>query len=209
MVGEGVLHECLNSPAVEKVLIINRKPLGVTHPKLTEIIHEDFFDLSAVEPQLAGYNACFFCLGVSSVGMDKEQYRKLTYDLTLYVANVLVRLNPNMVFAYVSGGGTDSSEKGVQAWARVKGKTENDLMKLPFKAAYMFRPGFIRPTPGLTKAHGFYRYINWLFPIARAISPGLVCTMGELGQAMINAVRVGYKTPILESKDIVALAKAV
>ena len=143
MVGEGVLLECLNHPEVEQVLVINRKPGGVSHPKLREVLHTDFFDLAPIEPQLIGYNACFFCLGVSSLGMSKEDYKRITYDLTLNAGQVLARLNPEMTFCYVTGAGTDSSEQGRIAWARVKGATENALMRL-FKQSYMFRPGFMK-----------------------------------------------------------------
>src|SRR6202012_2283675 len=145
MVGEGVLHECLISDEVEHVLVINRKPCGITHPKLEEVIHTDFFNLAPIEGKLQNYNACFFCLGVSSIGMKEDEYTKMTYTLTMHVATTLSRLNNNMVFCYVSGASTDSTEKGKSMWARVKGKTENDLMKLPFKAVYALRPGFIRP----------------------------------------------------------------
>jgi uncharacterized protein YbjT (DUF2867 family) len=145
MVGEGVLHEALQNDAVEKILVINRKPCGVTHQKLKEIIHADFTNLSAVENELINYNACFFCLGVSSVGMKEAEFFEKTYTLTMYVAKVLSNLNPQMTFCYISGAGTDSTEKGRQMWARVKGKTENDLMKLPFKKVYNFRPGILQP----------------------------------------------------------------
>src|ERR1700744_5522049 len=165
MVGEGVLMECLQHPQVEAVLVINRKPCGVTHPKLKEIIHSDFFDLSAIAGQLSGYNACFFCLGVSSVGMKEPEYYKLTYTLTMHVGQTLSRLNPDMTFCYVSGGSTDSTEKGKVMWARVKGKTENDLMKLPFKQVFNFRPGYMHPTPGLKNVLPLYKYISWLYPI--------------------------------------------
>ena len=157
MVGEGVLYECLNHPDVESVLVINRRSCHTIHPKLKEIIHENFFNFSSIEEQLSGYNACFFCLGVSSVGMNEEKYTKVTYDLTLGFAGTLARLNPEMTFCYVSGAATDSSEKGKMMWARVKGKTENDLMKLPFKRAYMFRPGFMQPTKGLKNANKMYK----------------------------------------------------
>jgi putative NADH-flavin reductase len=150
MVGEGVLHECLMHPDVEAVLLITRKPSGYQHPKLKEIIHRNFFDLSAIESTLTNYNACYFCLGVSSIGKKEDEYYHLTYDLTMHVSEALSRLNNGMTFCYVSGGGTDSTEKGKSMWARIKGKTENDLMKLPFKKAYMFRPGYIQPTKGLT-----------------------------------------------------------
>lgn len=205
MVGEGVLLECLNHPDVEQVLVINRKPGGITHPKLREIIHSDFFNLAPIEQQLAGFNACYFCLGISSVGIGKEEYRHITYDLTLNVAQVLARLNPEMTFCYVTGAGTDSSEKGRIAWARVKGATENALLKL-FKNAYMFRPGFMKSTPGQKNLKSFYRYIAWLYPIGRALYPKGFCTLQEVGLAMINAVTKGYPKQILEVKDIVALA---
>lgn len=207
MVGEGVLHECLQHPDVEAVLIINRKTPGLSHPKLKEIIHENFYNITPIEAELKGYNACFFCLGVSSVGMKEDAYYKVTYTLTLHVAGVLSRVNEGMTFCYVSGGGTDSTEQGKIAWARVKGKTENDLAKLAFKKVYAFRPGFIKPTVGLTKTHNFYKYINWLFPIGRAIYPKGFCTMKELGTAMIHVVQKGYSTNIIEGKDIIALAR--
>lgn len=212
MVGEGVLHECLRHPAVETVLILNRKPLGLTHPKLKEIIHPDFYDLSAVEPQLTGYNACFFCLGVSSVGMAAEEYYKVTYTLTMHVAGTLSRLNSTspggMVFSYVSGAGTDSTEKGRSRWARVKGKTENDLMKLPFRRVYAFRPGFIRPIPGLSHAHKFYKYIDWLFPLGRALYPAGFVTLSEVGLAMIHLALRRDGDAVVNGKDIIRFAAA-
>lgn len=208
MVGEGVLHECLLHPQVESVLIINRKPSGITHPKIKEIIHQDFFDFSAIESQLSGYNACFFCLGVTSVGISEEVYYKMTYILTMHVAETLSRLNRDMIFCYVSGSGTDSTENGRLAWARIKGKTENDLAKLPFKATYAFRPGFIKPTKGLKFTHKFYNYVGWLFPIGRAIYPSGFCTMKELGLSMINCALKGYHKRILEGKDIIAFGKS-
>jgi putative NADH-flavin reductase len=148
MVGEGVLHECLLHPEVESVLVINRNPCGVKHEKLKEIIQKDFFNLSPIENQLEAYNACYFCAGVSSMGKSEEEYNRLTYDLTLNFANTLLKHNSDMTFCYVSGVGTDSTEKGRSMWTRVKGKTENDLLKHPFKAAYVFRPGYIQPTNG-------------------------------------------------------------
>ncbi len=206
MVGEGVLHECLLHPDVEAVLVINRKPGGVTDPKLKEIIHQDFFDISVIEDQLKGYNACFFCLGVSSVGMKEPEYYKLTYTLTLNVATPLSKLNPDMTFCYVSGGGTDSTEKGRSMWARVKGKTENDLMKLPFKRVFAFRPGYMHPTKGLKNTNPYYKYMSWMYPLLRLLFPGGVSTLAELGQAMINVARFGYEKQVLEVEDIVALA---
>lgn len=207
MVGEGVLHECLRHPAVEAVLVINRKPCGVSHPKLKEIIHGDFFDFSSIESQLSGYNACYFCLGVSSVGLEEAAYFRMTYTLTMHVAETLSRLNPDMTFCYVSGSGTDSSEKGRLMWARVKGKTENDLMRLPFRKVYNFRPGFIKPIPGLQFTHPYYKYINWLFIPGRALFPNSFCTLREMGLAMIHTMTRGYEKNILEGRDIIALAK--
>lgn len=202
MVGEGVLHECLQHPDVEKVLVINRRPCGITHPKLTEIIHTDFLDWSGVKADFSQYNACFFCLGISSVGVKPDDYYKMTYDLTMHVANTLVAANKDMVFCYVSGAGTDSTEKGRSRWARVKGKTENDLMKLPFKRSYMFRPGFIKPTPGLKNTLPVYKYISWMFPLLRAFSKRSASALREIGLAMINTVRVGYDKQIMDGGDI-------
>ena len=207
MVGEGVLHECLQHPEVEAVLIINRKPSGVVHPKLKEIIHQDFFDITTIEDQLKGYNACYFCLGVSSVGMKEPEYYKLTYTLTMNVAQTLSRLNPDMTFCYVSGASTDSTEKGRQMWARVKGKTENDLAKLPFKQEFNFRPGFMLASKGAKNLLPYYKYIAWMYPFFRRFFPSLVCTLAEVGQAMINVTLYGYEKQILEVKDIVEAAK--
>jgi hypothetical protein len=207
MVGEGVLLECLNHPDVEQVLVINRKPGGISHAKLREIIHADFFNLAPIEAQLIGYNACFFCLGVSSVGMSKEDYKHMTYDLTLNAGQLLAKSNPEMVFCYVTGAGTDSSEQGRVAWARVKGATENGLMRM-FKQSYMFRPGFMKATPGQKNTKSYYKLIAWVYPIGRAVYPAGFCTLQEVGRAMINAVTKGYPRQILEVKDIVKLAKA-
>jgi nucleoside-diphosphate-sugar epimerase len=207
MVGEGVLHECLLHPDVESVLVINRKPCGVTHAKLKEIIHKDFFNLSPIEDQLAGYNACFFCAGISSVGKKEDEYRRITYDLTMNFAKVAVKKNPDMVFCYVSGEGTDSTEKGRMMWARVKGKTENDLLKLPFKDAYMFRPGLIQPTRGLKNAYKIYKLVAPFFPILKIIIPGHVVALEELGKAMINVALYGSEEKVLECRDIVQQSK--
>ncbi len=207
MIGEGILHECLLSDEVEQVLVISRKTCGIIHPKLKEIIHENFYDLSPIESQLQNYNACFFCLGVTSVGKKEPEYTKLTYDLTTHVADTLVKLNTDMTFCYVSGEGTDSTENGKLMWARVKGKTENHLLALPFKAAYMFRPGYIHPTKGLENTLKLYTYISWMYPFLKKILPSQVCTLKELGLAMIHTVTKGYSNHILHSKDIVALSK--
>jgi len=207
MVGEGVLLECLSHPDVERVLVINRRPGGVSHPKLCEIIHTDFFNLAPIEPQLIGYDACFFCLGVSSVGMNKEEYKHVTYDLTLNIAQLLAKLNPEMTFCYVTGAGTDSTEKGRLAWARVKGATENALMRL-FKKSYMFRPAFMKATRGQKNLKISYKLFAWVYPIGRTLYPAGFCTLQEVGLAMINAVGKGYPKQILEVKDIVQLANA-
>ncbi|MFD2520709.1 NAD-dependent epimerase/dehydratase family protein [Emticicia soli] len=206
MVGEGVLHECLLHNDVEEVLVINRKPCGVQHPKLKEIIHADFQDFSAIESQLKGYNACFFCLGVSSVGMKEDEYYKLTYTLTLHVAKTLVKHNQDMTFCYVSGASTDSTEAGRLMWARVKGKTENDLMKLPFKQVYNFRPAAIEATKGLKNVLPYYKYLSWLFPVIKLFSPNAVVKLKDIGIAMINSVTKGYEKQILEVSDIKILA---
>jgi uncharacterized protein YbjT (DUF2867 family) len=206
MVGEGILHECILRNDVEKVLVLGRKPCGVVHPKVTEILVKDFYDLSSIEPQLSGYNACLFGLGISSVGMSDEDFYKIAYTLTLNLANTLVKLNPDMTFCYISGSGTDSTEKGRIAWARTKGKTENDLMKLPFKGVYNFRPGYLHPTKGLKNTLSYYKYITWLYPVFKVISPNFVSTLSELGQAMLNASSKGYEKQILEVRDIGLLA---
>ena len=207
MVGEGVLHICLEHTAVETVLVINRRPCGIVHRKLKEIIHDNFFDLSPIERQLTGFDACFFCLGVSSVGMKEPDYYNMTYTLTLAAAGVLVKMNPAMTFCYISGAGTDSSEKGRTMWARVKGKTENDLMKLPFKKAYGFRPGFMKPMKGMVRTLPYYKYIAWLYPIGRALSPNGFCELAELGKAMVYTAGQGYNKSVVEGNAIIELAK--
>jgi uncharacterized protein YbjT (DUF2867 family) len=206
MVGEGVMHQCLQNDAIAEVLVINRKPGGVSHPRLKEIIHADFFDLSAIQNQLIGYDACFFCLGVTSVGKKADEYYRLTYTLTMQFAETLVKSNPGMTFCYISGACTDSDEKG-NGWAAVKGKTENDLMKSPFKQVYAFRPGFIKPIKGLSNTHNFYKYVLWLFPLGRAIYPSGFCTLQELAAAMVNVVEKAFPNKVVEGKDIIALAK--
>jgi uncharacterized protein YbjT (DUF2867 family) len=207
MVGEGVLMESLLHPLVEKVLVINRRPCGVVHPKLTEVLHQDFFDLSSVAEQLKGYNACFFCLGISSVGKKEDEYFAQTYTLTMHMAEVLSGQNPGMTFCYVSGAGTDSTEKGRLNWARVKGKTENDLMKLPFKSVFAFRPGFMLAEKDAKNVPGVYTAIKFLYTPLRALFPSFVSTLKEVGIAMINSVIYGYEKSVLEVKDFVALSK--
>jgi hypothetical protein len=207
MVGEGVLHECLLHPKVESVLIINRRSSGISHPKLQEIIHTDFFDFSGIENQLVGYNACYFCLGVSSVGMKEPEYYRLSNTLTLQLTNTLSKLNPSMTFCYVSGAGTDSSEKGRMMWARVKGKTENDLFKLPFDQVFAFRPGYMHPTKGLKNTIRSYKYMSWLYPLLKRIFPNQVSTLKDLGIAMIHVTLHGYDKKILEVPDIKSVSK--
>ena len=202
MVGEGVLNICLNSPEVDSVLVVNRKPCGVKHPKLKEIIHTDFMHLSPILNELSGFNACYFCAGVSSVGKSEKEYTYITYDLTLSFANSLVQLNPDMVFTYVSGVGTDSSEKGKSMWARVKGKTENDLMKLPFKDVYAYRPGYIQPIRGLKNAYKIYKIFVPFYPILEKMFPKYVGTLEEIGNSMINVTVNSYEKKVLEVVDI-------
>jgi uncharacterized protein YbjT (DUF2867 family) len=206
MVGQGVLRECLLDPDVQSVLSIVRSPTGQQHPKLRELVHADFFDYSAIERELTGYDACFFSLGITSAGMTEQQYYHVTYDLTMEAAQTLARLNPGMTFIYVSGAGTDSSESGRTMWARVKGKTENALLHLPFKAAYMFRPGIIQPLHGITSKTKLYRIFYTvakpIFPLLKAVFPRQITTTEQLGHAMLQVAKRGYPTPILESRDI-------
>jgi len=206
MVGEGVLLECLKNPEVEQVLVINRRPGGISNPKLKEIIHGDFFNLAPIEKELSGYNACYFCLGVSSVGMSKEDYKHFTFDLTVNFGQMMAKLNPEMTFCYVTGSGTDSSEQGSIAWARVKGATENVLIRL-FKNAYMFRPGFMKATAGQKNVKSYYTYLAWLYPVGRLLFPSGFCTLEEVGKAMINVTVKGYSKQIIDVKDIVEIAK--
>ncbi len=210
MVGQGVLSECLLSHEVEKVLTIGRSKTGVSNAKLQEIEQKDLSNLSAIENELAGYDACFFCLGVSSAGMNEQDYTRVTYDLTLAVAKTLYKLSPNMTFIYVSGTGTDSTEKGRSMWARVKGRTENDLLRMGFKAAYMFRPGFIMPMDGIQSKTplyaAIYRFIGPLYPALKATVPNYVTDTRRVGLAMIRAAAQGSPKTHLENRDINALA---
>jgi len=207
MVGEGVLHECLLHPDVESVLVVNRKPCGVKHEKLKEIIHKDFFNFSSIEDQLTGYNACYFCAGVSSVGKKEEEYKHITYDLTLSFTNTLLKLNSEITICYVSGSGTDSTEKGRIMWARVKGKTENTLLKMFPGSAYMFRPGYMKPTKGQKNILKFYFGWQLFYPIMKFLMPKFTCTLAEAGKAMINCAARGYSKNILEVKDIIDCSK--
>ncbi|HTY59604.1 MAG TPA: NAD-dependent epimerase/dehydratase family protein [Bacteroidota bacterium] len=205
MVGEGVLHVALNHPDVESVLVVGRRSCGVSHPKLLEVVHGDFFNYTPIESRLAGYNACYFCLGVSSIGMNERDYTRVTHDLTLEAARSLSRLNPDMTFCYVSGAGTDGTEKGKSMWARVKGKTENDLLKVPFRAVYNFRPGFIRPIKGLKNAFTIARILGAAYPVLDLLFPNHVCTLDDLGHAMLNVTKTGYSSHVLECADIAKL----
>ena len=208
MVGEGVLHECLLSNEVEQVLVINRRPCGVQHPKLKEIIHKDFENLSSVEKDLTGYNAAFLCMGITSVGASEEVYTKVTYTYTLAIASSLVKLNPETVICYVSGAGTKQEEGSKNMWIRVKGKTERDLQKLKCKTAYMFRPGYIRPIKGMKNTYTMYRALDWLmFPLIKLLVPKVACTLSEIGRAMITCASKGYESSILEVRDIEKAAK--
>lgn len=206
MVGQGVLRECLLDPVVDHVLAVGRSSTGVRNTKLTEIIHDDFMDYSAIESQLTGFDACFFCLGVSSIGMNEQRYRHLTYDLTLAAATTLARLNPQMIFTYVTGAGTDSTERGPRMWARIKGKTENDLFKLPFRAVYAFRPGAIEPLHGARSktpwVQAVYAVSGPLWSVLRRVSPRLVTSTEQIGRAMIRVAREGYPRKVLEMEDI-------
>ena len=207
MVGEGVLHECLNHPSVESVLVINRRKCEVEHAKLKEIIHQDFSDFSSIENELKGYHAAFLCMGVSSIGMKEDKFRHLTYDLTMALARPLQKLNPEMCVTYVSGAGTDSTENGRIMWARVKGKTENELLNIGFKDAYMFRPALITPTKGLKNTYTSYKVLKPLLPVFRYLFPNYVLSLKELGIAMIQVALKPHYKKILEVKDIVSLAK--
>src|SRR5262249_19884296 len=206
MVGQGVLRQCLADADVGVVQTVGRTPSGAQSPKLREIVHRDLANYQPIEPQLAAFDACFFCLGVSSAGMTEEDYGRVTYDVTLAAAQTLCRLNPQMTFVYVSGAGTDRSETSRTMWARVKGRTENDLLRLPFKAAYMFRPGIIQPLEGIRSKTPSYRILysvmKPLLPLLRTLFPNRVLTTRQMGLAMLFVAKHGFPRAILESKDI-------
>ncbi len=206
MVGEGVLHECLNHPDVESVLVINRRHFEIYHPKLKQIVHDNFYDYSPIQNELAGFNACFFCLGTTSVKKKEEEYTKITFDLTKTFADTVIKLNPDMTFCYVSGAGTDGTENGKIMWARVKGRTENYLLNLGFKQTYMFRPALITPTKGLKNTLTPYKILSPLVPVIKFLFPNYICSLKEIGIAMINSVNKGYEKKVLEVKDIKKLA---
>jgi uncharacterized protein YbjT (DUF2867 family) len=210
MVGQGVLRECLLDPDVERVTAVVRAASGQTHDKLVEVVHDDFMDYGKIATDLDGHDACLFCLGVSSAGMNEADYTRVTYDLTLAAAQALVRLRPAMTFIYVSGAGTDSTEKGRSMWARVKGRTENALLALPFAHAYMFRPGFIQPRHGVRSKTPLYRVVyvltTPLAPLFVWLTPGLATTTERVGRAMLHVARHGADKKVLETRDINAIA---
>jgi uncharacterized protein YbjT (DUF2867 family) len=206
MVGQGVLRECLIDPGVEEVVTLGRTATGMRHPRLREIVHADLFDYRTIEPRLAGFDACFFCLGVSSFRMSEAQYTRLTFDLTMAAATMLARLNPRMTFVYVSGAGTDSTEQGRTMWAKVKGRTENALLRLPFKGAYMLRPGAIVPMHGVRSKTALYQMgyslSRPLLPWLRRLFPNSIVTTEQVGRAMLGLAKHGAPAAILESRDI-------
>ena len=210
MVGKGVLLECLESPDVESVLLITRNPIGMQHDKIIEIIHSDFKNLTLLKDEIAKYDTCFFCAGITSAGKSEAEYRRITYDLTLGFAKSMVEINPQVTFCYVSGAGTDSTEKGKSMWARVKGETENALLKLPFNKVYMFRPALIQPMKGIKSRTGIYNFTYVLmkpfYPILRSF-PKIFTTTELFGKAMLNVIKMGYDKSILENIDINLIAR--
>lgn len=212
MVGQGVLRECVLAEDVESVLLIGRSPSGLSHLKVRELVHTDFLDYCVVESEMRNFDACFFCLGASAAGMSEVQYARINHDVPLAAAKTLAQLNPKMTFIYISGTGTDSTEKGKIMWARVKGKTENDLLRLPFKAVYLFRPGIIQPLHGAHSKTASYRIMYALLrpilPLARKLWPNAILTTESIGQAMLAVARHGAAKNVLEASDITAIAKA-
>lgn len=202
MVGEGVLLECIQNEQVSEILILNRKHYEINHAKVKEIIVKDFMQVESIQDALQGYDACFFCAGISSVGLKEDVYRHITYDITMQVAKTLSSNNPSMTFIYVSGSGTDSTEKGKLMWARVKGKTENDLLKLPFKAVYNFRPGLMKSTPGQKNIHWGFKIMDALYPSLNLLFPAFVSTLQQVALAMIEVVTNPYASNTLEVRDI-------
>jgi uncharacterized protein YbjT (DUF2867 family) len=209
MIGQAVLRESLLDPGVKRVATVVRRPTGQSNSKLTELVRPDLATLAPLESQLTGFDACFFCLGVSALRMTEEQYSRVNYDLTIGVARTLLRTSPNVTFIYVSGAGTDSSERGRTMWARVKGRTENTLLSLPFRAAYMFRPGVVIPLHGIRSSTRWYNVIyaitKPIYPILRRLAPTMVTTTEELARAMLAVARNGYSTHVLEMADIIRI----
>jgi hypothetical protein len=206
MIGQGVLVEALEHPEVSSVLAIGRRSCGVRHPKFRELIHDNYLDYSNIEEELSGYNACFYCLGVSSAGMSPQDYYSITHDYTVAAGEVLSRLNPDMVFCFISGAGTDDREKSRMRWARVKGKAENSLKTYPFKGLYLMRPGYIQHRKGVRPSYAMYRILAPLYPVLRFLFPKAVTNTEEVGRAMIHAVLFGADKQTLETSDIIALA---
>lgn len=207
MVGEGVLQVCLQNPAVEKVVALNRRTVGFSHPKLTEILLPDFHQLKTVENQLFGLDACYHCMGISSIGTDEATYADITYTLSILLGETMSRLNPGSVFCYLSGAGTDATEKSKLSWARLKGRTENELAQMPFSAMYRYRPGFIKPLPGAAHVQAFYKYVNWMFPLGKALFPDGFSTIEEIGRSMIEVTLKEDAAKTLAGKDIRRLSK--
>ncbi len=206
MVGEGVLQVCLQHPAVEKVIALNRRSVGFSHPKLTEILLPDFHQLKTVEDQLKGLDACYHCMGVSSIGTDESTYKDITYTLSILLGETMSRLNPGSVFCYLSGAGTDATETSKLSWARLKGRTENELSEMPFNGFYRYRPGFIKPLPGATHVQAFYKYVNWFFPIGKSLFPDGFSTIEEIGLSMIRVTLKEEEQKTLAGKDIRRIA---
>lgn len=205
MVGEGVLHVCLADSAVEKVLVIGRRTCGVTHPKLTEHLRDDFYNLDDISELLKDYNACYFCLGVSSVGIDKDKYERITYDLTMAFAHALAEQSPDTTFCYVSGAGTDSSESGRLHWARVKGRVENEVIDL-FPKGFAFRPGYIQPMEGMKNTLNAYKFLSPFYGLWRFLMPKTACRLDHIGMAMIYCALNDTEKRVLNGKDITELA---
>jgi len=210
MVGASALIECLADPRVQSVLVVGRRSIGIGPAKLTQIVHSDFFDFGPLQPRFADCDACLFCLGVSAAGMSEAAYHRATYELTLAAARSMLAANANLTFCYVSGAGTDSTERGRSMWARVKGKTENALLALPFKAAFMLRPAYIQPLRGVQSKtpqyRTFYAALGPLYPFLRRLAPRYVTTSVEVGRALIRLAAEGYPRPIVYTEDINRLA---
>lgn len=208
MVGEGVTMQCIHDRRVDRILIVGRRSAGIRDPKVTEIILQDMFNPPAISEDLQGYDACFFCLGVSSIGMKEQEFSHVAFDLTMGFARLLKKHNPETTFCYVSGSGTDSSEKGRVMWARVKGRTENALLAT-FRNAYMFRPGYMQPGKDARHTLSIYKYLSWMYPALRFLFPRYVCTLGELGKAMIACALKGFNKRVIEVRDIAKLAGSI
>lgn len=202
MVGEGVLHVALNDPSITAVTVLGRRTCEYSHSKLTEILHPDLMDISPIADRLTGFDACFFCLGVSSVGKSEAEFTTLTHTLTMGIAQALAPRNPQMAFLYISGVGTDRSEAGRVMWARVKGRTENDLLKLPFRAVYGVRPGYLQPIEWLKHTLPYYRYVTWMYPLLSRLTPNSASTLEQLAKTMIRIAREGHGSDVVTVADM-------